>query len=72
MGGGNLSGPPWDDHGKESFEDQYSIMKHSGWEHGLTTRNRANLEDFLRYCNDQGIAARHLEVEDLFHPSSIS
>lgn len=58
--------------GKESFEDQYSIMKHSGWEHGLTTRNRANLEDFLRYCNDQGIAARHLEVEDLFHPSSIS
>jgi 4,5-dihydroxyphthalate decarboxylase len=41
------------------------------WRHGLKA-NQHVIEKFISYCYDQGIAARRIKAEELFHPSTWS
>jgi 4,5-dihydroxyphthalate decarboxylase len=44
--------------------------KQDFWEYGLEP-NRKTLETFLRYSNEQGLATRIFEPEELFAPESL-
>jgi 4,5-dihydroxyphthalate decarboxylase len=39
------------------------------WSYGVA-RNRATLETFLRHHHAQGLSARRLAVEEIFHPAT--
>jgi 4,5-dihydroxyphthalate decarboxylase len=55
---------------RNEFEDQQGRMRPNAWPFGLAA-NRANLERFISYMADQGLIEAPLEVERLFHPSSL-
>jgi 4,5-dihydroxyphthalate decarboxylase len=40
------------------------------WSYGVAG-NRAGIEVFLRHHHRQGLSERQLEVEELFHPSTL-
>jgi len=62
--------PSWALAWKERYiEDERAIFEGDLWPFGLET-NRTLLQTFIRYCWDQGIAARQLHPEDLFVPST--
>ena len=51
------------------FEEETETFGGDPWRHGLEA-NRHVLEKFIDYCYDQGIAARRIKPEELFHPST--
>jgi 4,5-dihydroxyphthalate decarboxylase len=51
------------------LEEEAEIFGADPWQHGLDA-NRAVLEKFISYCYDQGIAARRIKPEELFHPTT--
>ena len=40
------------------------------WPNGIG-RNRKNLERFIQYEQEQGLIPQTVEVEELFHPSTL-
>jgi 4,5-dihydroxyphthalate decarboxylase len=46
------------------------LMGEDFWPYGLAP-NRRTLETFLRYHHEQGLSARRVAVEELFHPASL-
>lgn len=50
-------------------EHERQILGPDPWMYGLGDANRNNLETFLRYAVEQGVAARKLEVDELFFES---
>ncbi len=50
-------------------EEEAATFGTDPWRHGLES-NRKVIETFIGYCYDQGIAARRIEPEELFHPST--
>lgn len=50
------------------IEQERELLGEDPWVNGIES-NRHVLESFLRYALEQGVAARHLEPEELFHPS---
>jgi 4,5-dihydroxyphthalate decarboxylase len=53
-------------------EEQLAVMGSDPWRYGLGENNRNTLATFLRYAAEQGVAARQLDVEELFCPSTIA
>jgi 4,5-dihydroxyphthalate decarboxylase len=56
--------------GKHFMEEQQQLLGDDPWPSGVK-RNRANLERFMGYSFDQGLIARKMPVEELFHESTI-
>jgi 4,5-dihydroxyphthalate decarboxylase len=57
--------------GKHFFEEQQQVLGPDPWPSGIE-RNRANLERFMGYSLDQGLMARKISVEELFHESTVN
>jgi len=53
------------------LQEERAAMGAEAWANGLA-RNRKNLERFIQYELDQGLIARRLEVEALFHETTHS
>lgn len=58
---------PW--YGQE-LEETRELMGDNLWPYGIEP-NRKTLEALFQYSFEQGLAEKHLTVEDLFHPSSL-
>lgn len=56
--------------GRHLFEEERKIFGADPWPHGLR-RNRANLERFIGYSQDQGLIERKLNVEELFAANTL-
>jgi 4,5-dihydroxyphthalate decarboxylase len=56
--------------GRHLFEEEREIFDADPWPHGLR-KNRANLERFIGYSQDQGLIERKLTVEELFAPNTL-
>ena len=50
-------------------EEERRILGEDPWPYGVS-RNRANLDRFMGYSLDQGLMAKKLKVEELFHKST--
>jgi 4,5-dihydroxyphthalate decarboxylase len=55
--------------GKHFMEEQQHLLGDDPWPSGVQ-KNRANLERFMGYSLDQGLMARKMTVEALFHEST--
>jgi len=53
------------------FAQEQEIFGCDPWAYGVEA-NRHVLTSFLAYCYDQGVSARKLSPEELFHPSTIA
>jgi 4,5-dihydroxyphthalate decarboxylase len=51
--------------GRHLFEEEKAVFGDDPWPNGLQ-KNRANLERFIDYANDQGLLERKLEINELF------
>ncbi len=58
---------PW---GVSDFNAAKALMGEDYWSYGLET-NRHVLDTFTRYHYEQGISARRVSPEELFHPASL-
>ena len=58
---------PWVE---QEFEDTRALMGENYWPYGIE-KNRKTLEALFRYSHEQGLASRKLEIEELFHPSTL-
>ncbi len=47
------------------------VLGQDFWSYGLTDMNRKALDTFLGYHHAQGLSARHLRPEELFHPAAL-
>ncbi len=59
---------PW--FGQE-FEETKQLMGENYWPYGIEA-NRKSLETLFRYSYEQGLSSKHLTIEELFHPSSLT
>ena len=59
---------PW--FGQE-FEETRDLMGENFWPYGIGP-NRTALTAMLQYAQKQGLASRRLQIEDLFHPSTLA
>ena len=58
---------PW---AVQEVEDTQKLMGDNYWPYGIEA-NRKSLEALFRYSHEQGLASRRLEVEEMFHPSTM-
>jgi 4,5-dihydroxyphthalate decarboxylase len=56
---------PWPD---VNLQDARDLMGENFWRYGIA-ESRHEIETLVRYSVDQGLAARKLDVSELFHPS---
>ena len=56
--------------GRHLFEEERKLLGDDPWPNGVK-RNRANLERFMSYSLDQGLMEKKLDVEELFHSSTV-
>ncbi len=54
--------------GRHYLEAEQEVFRGDPWPYGLV-RNRANIERFMRYSEEQGLIGGSLSVESLFHES---
>ncbi len=54
----------------QDLEDTRALMGSNFWPYGIEANRRA-LEALFLYSYEQGLAKKHLTVEDLFHPSTL-
>jgi 4,5-dihydroxyphthalate decarboxylase len=59
---------PW--YGQE-LEETRNVMGANFWPYGIEP-NTKTLNALFQYSYDQGLAKKRLQVEDLFHPSTLS
>ncbi len=59
---------PWSQRELDMCEQFFG---HDMYGHGLSGNNRLNVETFLSYAAEQGIAARKVSVEEFFAPGSL-
>jgi 4,5-dihydroxyphthalate decarboxylase len=57
--------------GRHLFEEERKAFGDDPWPHGLE-KNRANLERFINYSQDQGLLDRKLEVDELFASNTLN
>jgi 4,5-dihydroxyphthalate decarboxylase len=50
-------------------EEEQALLGGDPWQYGFNPQNVSTLDTFLRYAHGQGLTARLLSAEDLFHPS---
>ncbi len=53
---------------REAWEEQQMVLGPDPWEHGLTEKNRRNLETFAGYSHEQGLTKRRWTPDELFVP----
>ena len=53
----------------QEYRDTMALMDGNPWPYGFA-RNRAELDAMTRYAASDGLAARKIEPEELFHPST--
>ncbi|MCP4003259.1 MAG: ABC transporter substrate-binding protein [bacterium] len=58
---------PW---ATQEFLDTQKLMGDNYWPYGIEA-NRTELELIMRYTYEQGLAKRRLDVEEIFHPSTL-
>jgi 4,5-dihydroxyphthalate decarboxylase len=58
---------PW--FGQE-FDETREVMGKNFWPYGIEPNTKA-MNALLQYCYDQGLANKRLQIEDLFHPSTV-
>jgi 4,5-dihydroxyphthalate decarboxylase len=51
-------------------EEESKLLGADPWAYGLTDRNRHVLQTFLGYAAEQGVAAKRLAADELFHPAT--
>jgi 4,5-dihydroxyphthalate decarboxylase len=56
---------------KHFMEEQQQLLGDDPWPYGVKN-NRSNLERFMEYSLDQGLMAREMTVEELFHESTLN
>jgi 4,5-dihydroxyphthalate decarboxylase len=56
--------------GRHLFEEERKAFGDDPWPHGVA-KNRANLERFIDYAEDQGLLARKLGVDELFASTTL-
>ena len=56
---------------QQHLEEEQKIFQTDPWAYGLEA-NRHVLNKFLGYCHAQGVTAREMVPEELFHPSTLS
>jgi 4,5-dihydroxyphthalate decarboxylase len=66
MGWANIS-LPWI---AQEIEETRSLMGENFWPYGIEA-NRKSLEALFEYSYEQGLANKRLEIEELFHPSTL-
>jgi 4,5-dihydroxyphthalate decarboxylase len=54
----------------QEFEDTRALMGSNFWPYGVKA-NLKELDLVMRYTHEQGLAKRRLEVDELFHPSTL-
>jgi 4,5-dihydroxyphthalate decarboxylase len=54
----------------QEFEDTQALMGENFWSYGVRA-NSKELELVMRYTYEHGLARRQLEVEEVFHPSTL-
>jgi 4,5-dihydroxyphthalate decarboxylase len=54
----------------QEMENTRALMGKNYWPYGIEP-NRKALTALFRYSNDQGLSARELTIEELFHPSGL-
>ena len=54
----------------QDYEETRDLMGQNFWPYGIEA-NRRTLEALFLYSYEQGLAAKHLQVEELFHPSTL-
>ena len=52
-------------------EEERALPGEDLWGYGLDPSNHTMLDTFLGYAHAQGVAARRLAPEDLFHPATL-
>ena len=57
--------------GRHLLEEERKAFGDDPWPHGIK-KNRANLERFINYSQDQGLLARKLEVDELFASNTLT
>ena len=62
-----LNSLPWT---AQEVEDTREIMGDNFWPYGIEA-NRRSLAALFRYSHEQGLASRRLEIEEMFHPSTL-
>ena len=54
----------------QNLDQEQKLFATDPWAYGLEA-NRHVLDKFLLYCHAQGISARRIAPEELFHPSTV-
>jgi 4,5-dihydroxyphthalate decarboxylase len=54
----------------QEFEETQALMGDDFWRYGVKA-NRKELDLVMRYTHEQGLANRRLEVDEIFHPSTL-
>ena len=54
----------------QEVEETRALMGDNYWPYGIEP-NRKALETLLRYCHEQGLASRLVEIEEIFHSSAL-
>lgn len=55
---------------EEQLVNARELLGNDFWSYGVT-RNRVTLDKFLDYHHHQGLSSRRLQIEELFHPSTL-
>jgi 4,5-dihydroxyphthalate decarboxylase len=55
----------------QNLDEEQKLFATDPWAYGLEA-NRHVLDKFLLYCHAQGISARKIAPEELFHPSTVN
>ncbi|MFD2160126.1 ABC transporter substrate-binding protein [Rubritalea tangerina] len=55
----------------QEMEETYSLLGKDYWSYGIE-KNRKTLEALFAYSHEQGLCKKHLKIEDLFHPASLT
>jgi 4,5-dihydroxyphthalate decarboxylase len=55
----------------QNLDEEQKVFATDPWAYGLEA-NRHVLDKFLLYCHAQGISARRIAPEELFHPSTVN
>ncbi|MGI9245004.1 MAG: ABC transporter substrate-binding protein [Verrucomicrobiales bacterium] len=59
---------PW---ATQEFEETRALMGENFWPYGIGS-NRKALDAVMRYTHEQGLVKRRLEIEEIFHPSTLA
>jgi 4,5-dihydroxyphthalate decarboxylase len=57
--------------GRHLFEEERNAFGDDPWPHGIK-KNRANLQRFIDYSEDQGLLDKKLEVDELFASTTLN